>query len=148
MFVFYFGVMADLTPPVALAAFAGAAIAKADPIKTGIQATKLAIAAVLIPYIFVYNPEMLMFGVHEHPVEATFMVITAVIGIVAVAVGIEGFLLTLANWWERILGIVGGILLLIPGTITDLIGLAMLTVMLVSQLQKYRAKKGGNLVPA
>lgn len=148
MFVFYFGVMADLTPPVALAAFAGAAIAKADPIKTGVQATKLAIAAVLIPYIFVYNPEMLMFGVREHPVEATLMVITAVIGIVAVAVGIEGYMLALADGWERILGIVGGILLLIPGTVTDLLGLAMLTVMLVSQLRKYKANKAGNLIPA
>ena len=147
MFVFYFGVMADLTPPVALAAFAGAAIAKADPIKTGVQATKLAIAAVLIPYIFVYNPEMLMFGVREHPIEATIMVITAIIGIVAVAVGIEGYLLTFANWWERILGIVGGVLLCIPGTITDLIGLVMLAILLASQLRKQRAHKDGQLQP-
>jgi len=148
MFVFYFGVMADLTPPVALAAFAGAAIAKADPIKTGVQATKLAIAAVLIPYIFVYNPEMLMFGVKEHPIEATIMVITSIIGIVAVAVGIEGYLLTFANWWERILGIVGGILLCIPGTITDLMGLVMLGVLLASQLKKQRAHKESQLQPA
>ena len=147
MFVFYFGVMADLTPPVALAAFAGAAIAKSDPIKTGVQATKLAIAAFLIPYIFVYNPEMLLFGIHEHPVEATFMVITAVIGIVAVAIGIEGYFLRLANWLERILAIAGGILLLIPGTITDLMGVALLVVMFLSQLKKYRASRDGDLAP-
>lgn len=141
MFVFYFGVMADLTPPVALAAFAGAAIAKSDPMKTGVQAVKLAIAAVLIPYIFVYNPEMLLFGLEGHYLEATQMVVTAIIGIVAVAVGIEGFLFTRASWWERLLGIGGGILLCIPGVITDLTGLVMLAILLSSQLTKRRLHK-------
>lgn len=141
MFVFYFGVLADLTPPVALAAFAGAAIAKADPLKTGVQATKLAIAAFLVPYIFVYNPQMLWFGIPEHPIHAVQMVVTAILGIIAVAVAVEGYLFAHTSWWERLLGVVGGICLLIPGWKTDLAGLVMLAILLSSQLAKRRLHK-------
>ncbi len=141
MFVFYFGVLADLTPPVALAAFAGAAIAKADPMKTGVQATKLAIAAFIIPYIFVYNPEMLLFGVAEHPIKAVLMVITAIVGIIGLAAGVEGFLLAKMPWFERILAIVGGLLMVIPGFTTDIIGAALLAVFLVMQIRKNNLNK-------
>ncbi|MEI6876451.1 MAG: TRAP transporter large permease subunit, partial [Spirochaetota bacterium] len=148
MFVFYFGVLADLTPPVALAAFAGAAIAKADPMKTGVQATKLAIAAFIIPYIFVYNPQMLLFGVNEHPFEAVWMVITAIIGIVGLAAGVEGYLLTRIPWTERIMAIAGGLLLVIPGMVTDLIGAAILTVLVLMQIAASRKEKSGGKAAA
>jgi TRAP transporter 4TM/12TM fusion protein len=138
MFAFYFGVLADLTPPVALAAFAGAAIAKADPMKTGVQAIKLAIAAVLVPYVFVFNPEMLLFGFAEHPVEGVWMMVTSVIGIVGIAVGIEGFFLARASWYERIAAIAGGILLVIPGLVTDSIGAALLIAVALLQAAKKR----------
>jgi len=141
MFVFYFGVLADLTPPVALAAFAGAAIAKADPMKTGVQATKLAVAAFIIPYIFVYNPEMLLFGVAEHPIQAVWMVISAIIGIIGLAAGVEGFLLVRMPWFERIIAIVGGLLLVIPGITTDIIGAGLLAIFIVLQIRKNNIQK-------
>jgi len=138
MFAFYFGVLADLTPPVALAAFAGSAIAKSDPMKTGVQAIKLAIAAVLVPYVFVYNPEMLLFGFAEHPLEGVWMIVSSIIGIVGIAVGIEGFFLVRASWYERIAAIAGGILLVIPGLVTDGIGAALLIAVVIVQAGKKR----------
>jgi TRAP transporter 4TM/12TM fusion protein len=141
MFVFYFGVLADLTPPVALAAYAGSAIAKSDPMKTAVQATKLAIAAFIIPYIFVYNPEMLLFGFAEHPIEGSLMIITSVIGIIGIASGVEGFLLTRTSWYERIMAMAGGLLLVIPGLVTDGIGAALLVAVVLIQLRKNRAAK-------
>ena len=108
MFAFYFGVLADITPPVALAAFAGSAIAKSDPMKTAVQATKLGIAAFIIPFIFVYNPEMLLFGVAEHPYLMVWMIASALVGIIALASGVEGFGLVKMGWIERILAVAGG----------------------------------------
>ena len=138
MFAFYFGVLADLTPPVALAAFAGSAIAKSDPMKTAVQATKLAIAAFVIPYIFVYNPEMLLFGFAEHPVEGVWMIVSAIIGIVGLAAGVEGFLLVKMPWYERLMSVVGGLLLVIPGLVTDGIGAALLAAFVAMQVGKSR----------
>ncbi len=141
MFAFYFGVLADITPPVALAAFAGAAIAKASPMKTGVQATKLAIAAFIIPYVFVYNPEMLLFGVAEHPVKSVLMVLTSIIGIIGLAAGVEGFMLVRMGWIQRILAIAGGLLLVIPGIVTDIIGAAILCVLIIVQIRLSRTGK-------
>ena len=138
MFAFYFGVLADITPPVALAAFAGAAIAKSDPMKTGVQATKLAIAAFIIPYIFVYNPEMLLYGFAEHPIEGTWMIISACIGIVGLAAGVEGFGLVKMTWYERIGAAAGGLLLVIPGLTTDAIGALLLAIIVAVQIRKRR----------
>jgi len=150
MFAFYFGVLADITPPVALAAFAGAAIAKSDPLKTGVQATKLGIAAFLIPFIFVYNPEMLLFGVEGHALEATWMIVSSVIGIIALASGVEGYLLTNMRWYDRIAVIVGGLLLVIPGLVTDAIGAALLVGVILLQIRKKRklGKGEGDLAAA
>lgn len=134
MFAFYFGIIADVTPPVALAAFAGAGIAKGDPIKTGLQASKLAIAAFLVPYIFVYNPSLLLIDVKA--LEVIIIIGTSLIGIVGVASGISGFLVVEQSWWERILFIVGGILLVTPGLYTDFIGAGILLVGYVIQRRK------------
>jgi TRAP transporter 4TM/12TM fusion protein len=139
MFAFYFGVLADLTPPVALAAYAGAAIAKSDPMKTGVQATKLAIAAFIIPYIFVYNPEMLLFGIAEHPLEGAWMIASAIIGIIGIASGVEGFFLVDMRWYERLAAAAGGLLLVIPGIVTDGIGAALLVLLILNQLRQKKA---------
>ncbi|MDN5331203.1 MAG: hypothetical protein PWP45_428 [Tepidanaerobacteraceae bacterium] len=127
MFAFYFGIIADVTPPVALAAFAGAGIAKANPLKTGFNAAKLAIAAFLVPYIFVYNPSLLLINVHS-TLDILLIIITSVIGIIAVSSAVSGFLLTIQSFVERIIFFVGGVLLVTPGLSTDTIGAILLAV--------------------
>lgn len=122
-FVFYFGIVADITPPVALAAYAGAAIAKANPMKTGVNATKLAIAAFIIPYIFALSPSMLF--IDTNFLEVTIIVITSVIGMFGVAVALEGYMKGKVAWPLRILIAAGGLLLIYPGTLTDVIGLVV-----------------------
>ncbi len=120
MFAFYFGIIADVTPPVALAAFAGAGIAKANPLKTGLEASKLAIAAFLVPYIFVYNPSLLLIDVTALGVIQ--IVITSVIGIIGVGSAVAGYLITNESIIERIIFFAGGIMMVTPGSKTDLIG--------------------------
>ena len=132
MFVFYFGIVADITPPVALAAYAGAAIAKAPPMKTALNATRLAIAAFIIPYIFAYNNAMIFVG------DVTFfgvasIVISATLGMASIASGFMGYLIHDLKWYSRIALIAGGLLMVIPGTVTDLAGLAILIVILLIQ---------------
>jgi len=139
MFAFYFGIIADITPPVALAAFAGAGIAKANPMKTGINATKLAIAAFLVPYIFVLNPQMLLFNVT--PVGLIWMLITSLVGITAVAAAVNSWFRTTMIWPERILAFVGGLLMIYPGFSTDMIGMVLCGAVLVFQQIKYSRKK-------
>ena len=126
MFVFYFGIIADLTPPVALAAYAGAGIAKADPMKTGYIATKLAIGAFIVPYIFVYNPAMLLIGTTL--ANLTQNLVTASCGMFGVGAAMIGYCLAPMRWWERVWFIIGGLLLIDPGTVTDIIGIAILVV--------------------
>lgn len=109
LFVFYFGIIADVTPPVALAAFAGAGIAKADPFKTGVNATKLSIAAFMVPYCFVYNTNLLMINQSFFSYVTVFNLITAFLGMMFIAVGVQGWLRTVSPWWERILAIIGGL---------------------------------------
>jgi len=146
MFTFYFGIIADITPPVALAAFAGAAIAKANPFKTGVNATKLAIAAFLVPYIFVYSPSLLL-------IDATLtkiiqMIITSVIGMVGIGAAVEGWYWTRMSWWERIPMFAAGILLIDPGTLTDIIGFILIAVITVVQYQKAKRARGpGGMKP-
>ncbi len=124
MFAFYFGIIADVTPPVALAAFAGAGIAKANPMKTGIAASKLAIAAFLVPYIFVFNPQML--GIGASFLDMVIIFLTSSIGMIGVSAGVMGYLTRNMHIWERPLFILGGILLVTPGTFTDIIGAVIL----------------------
>ena len=138
MFVFYFGIVADITPPVALAAYAGSAIAKSNPMKTAVQATRLAIAAFLIPYIFALNPAMLF--IDTDPLHVILIIITSFLGMFGVATGIEGYFVRKLNAIERIIVIVGGLLMLYPGTVTDLIGIAIVAgIGALQYLQKGKA---------
>ena len=120
-FVFYFGIVADITPPVALAAYAGSAIAKADPMKTGVNATKLAIAAFIVPYIFATSPQMLFVDV-SGAFQVVQICISALLGIFAVAAALNGFLYRRIPAVLRLALLAGGLGMLIPGTITDVLG--------------------------
>ncbi len=133
-FVFYFGIVADLTPPVALAAYAGAAIAQANPMKTAITATKLAIGAFIVPYVFALNPALLF--IDTTAIDVVLIVITSLIGIFAVSASLEGYLLRNMAWYQRIISLVGGLLLIYPGWVTDSIGVALVAVVLILQLIK------------
>lgn len=121
-FVFYYGIVADITPPVALAAYAGAAIAKANPMKTGFAATKLAIAAFVVPYVFALSPQMLFINVTS-PLSVVQICITSLIGIFGVAAALNGYLMKPIHPVFRILLAIGGLALIFPGTVTDIIGL-------------------------
>ncbi|MCI9121218.1 MAG: TRAP transporter permease [Oscillibacter sp.] len=131
-FVFYFGIVADITPPVALAAYAGSAIAKSDPMKTGVNATKLAIAAFIVPYIFAYNPAMLLVNM-ESPFQVVQIVISALLGIFGVAAALNGFLFRPIPGILRFALALGGLCMMIPGNATDLVGLAALACILLYQ---------------
>ncbi len=131
-FVFYFGIVADLTPPVALAAYAGAAIAQGNPMKTAVTATKLAIGAFIVPYVFALNPAMLF--VDTTAPEVILICITSIIGIFAVSASMEGYLMKLMKWPERIIALVGGLLLIYPGLFTDLIGVGLVGIVVVYQM--------------
>uniref|UniRef100_UPI004029179C TRAP transporter large permease subunit n=1 Tax=Faecousia sp. TaxID=2952921 RepID=UPI004029179C len=122
-FVFYFGIVADLTPPVALAAYAGAAIAQANPMKTALESTKLAIGAFIVPYAFALSPSMLL--IDTTALDVGLIVITSLIGIASVSAAMEGYLIGNLNWFRRLLALVGGLMMIYPGTRTDIIGLAL-----------------------
>ena len=132
MFVFYFGIVADITPPVALAAYAGSAIAKSNPMKTALNASRLAIAAFIVPYIFAFNPAMLF--IDADVVQVVIIIVTSLVGLTGVAGGLEGYMVTNMNPIQRILAVVGGLCLIIPGTVTDLVGIAIVGASVVWQL--------------
>ena len=137
-FVFYFGIVADITPPVALAAYAGSAIAKSNPMKTGINATKLAIAAFVVPYIFAYSPIMLFVGENITAWAVIQTSLSAIVGLFGIAAALNGFLSKPINPVFRLLLIAGGLSMMIPGTLTDVIGLAVIAA--VAVVQKLTAK--------
>ena len=138
MFVFYFGIVADITPPVALAAYAGSAIARSNPMKTALNASKLAIAAFLIPYIFCLNPQMLL--IDTTVFGFVMIVITSFIGMFAIAAAIEGYAVRKLNSVFRILLAAAGLALIYPGTLTDIIGIAVVAViMAIEIISKKRA---------
>ena len=140
MFCFYFGIVADITPPVALAAYAGSAIAKAPPMKTAVNATKLAIAAFLVPYIFAFNNAMLF--INTKPLDVVLVIISSTLGMLLIAIGMVGYFLRDTNMIVRLGCVAGGLLLVYPGTVTDLIGLAVLVaVFLLQKAENARDKK-------
>ena len=136
-FVFYFGIVADLTPPVALAAYAGAAIAGANPMKTALNATKLAIAAFIIPYILAYNPAMVL--VDTSVAEILVIAVTSLIGMFGIGMALEGYYRGSLPWYLRILSAVGGLCLVYPGLVTDVIGIVLVGSIIA--LQVLRDKK-------
>ena len=138
-FVFYFGIVADLTPPVALAAYAGAAIAQANPMKTALTSTKLAIGAFIVPYVFALNPAMLF--VDTTAGEVVLICITSLVGIFAVSSALQGYFLRGMPWYQRVISAVGGLLLIYPGLVTDCIGLGMVALVFVMQFLSARKVK-------
>jgi len=148
LFVFYFGIVADITPPVALAAFAGSGIAGSDPLKTGFEAFKLGFAAYLVPYIFVMSPVLVLVR-PEGIATGVFVfmiikaVITAVIGMIGIGGSTTGYFITNGRWYERLFLFIAGVSLIKPGTITDILGFGLLA--LVWLLQKMRTKNQKSL---
>ena len=157
MFAFYFGIIADVTPPVALAAIAGAAIAKAKPMKTAINATKLAIGAFIIPYMFVYNSKMLM--INASALSVVMIIVTAILGMFGISVALEGYGFNNTGFFynsrkgkatiiafdalERILFAIAGLFCVIPEAKTDIIGVSLLAALIAYQLilKKVRSAK-------
>jgi TRAP transporter 4TM/12TM fusion protein len=139
LFVFYFGILADGTPPVCLAAYAAAGIADADPFKTGLEAFKLDMRTFLLPYMFITAPQMLLIGLDPGimgVLEASWIFITSSIGMYALAAGMQGFLIDDDTWFERILLLAVAFCLVKPGFYSDMIGLAGFA--MIYYLQKRR----------
>ena len=137
MFVFYFGIIADVTPPVALAAYAGAGISGGNALKTGVHASKLAVAAFIIPYIFVLSPVILM--VDATPLALILATLSALAGMIAVSSALCGFLADHCRLYERALLVGAGLLMIKPGGTTDLIGCAIFAAILAMQYQRMKA---------
>ena len=142
-FVFYFGIVADITPPVALAAYAGSAIAKANPMKTGLNATKLAIAAFIVPYIFAYSPSMLLVNVGGWW-DVLLIAVTALIGLFAIAAALNGHLFTTIHPVLRIALAAAGLGMMVPGLVSDIIGLAVAAGVILLQYYLAKKKKAAN----
>ena len=137
MFVFYFGIVADITPPVALAAYAGSAIAGSKPMKTAINATTLAIAAFIVPYCFGFNPALLFIDCTWW--QGVQVVITSLIGVYGVAAGLRGYAFDHLNAVMRIVIIAGGLLLIDAGALTDVLGI--IVVVGISAFQQINKKR-------
>lgn len=140
MFVFYFGIVADITPPVALAAFAATGISKGEPIRTGINASKLAIAAFIIPYMFVFQPQLLM--IDTTIPEVAWILVTSIVGMISIGAGLIGFWYRKLHWIERIITVSTGLLLIYPESNTDIFGFIAFGVMLALQIFWKRGNNG------
>jgi len=143
MFVFYFGIVADITPPVCLAAYAGAGIARANPFKTGVIAVKLAIAAFIVPYIFIYNPILVLVDVT--PLALIFAIVTSLIGMAGISSAVVGFYARNSFIWERLALFAGGLMMIFPETISDFVGAAIL--LGIWFIQKQRKDDSGQIKP-
>ncbi|WP_431800332.1 TRAP transporter permease [Halobacillus andaensis] len=141
LFVFYFGIIADITPPVALAAFAASGVASSEPIRTGLNAAKLAIAAFIIPYMFVLENQLLMIGV-DNAFELVWILFTAISGMIAIGAGLVGYWFRKVEWYERIPAVIGGLSLIYPSTMSDVIGLSIFIILLGLQFLFKRDKIG------
>jgi TRAP transporter 4TM/12TM fusion protein len=140
MFVFYFALLASVTPPVAIAAYAGAGLAEASPSKTGWQAFRLAIAGFIIPYMFIFSPELLFINAD---ISIIIPLATGLIGIVSLGAFFEGYLMRRLKNYERLILLVAALCLIVPETISDIVGLALfLVVVLLARKTASREKKG------
>ncbi len=131
LFTFYFGIIADITPPVALAAMAGAAIAKSNPLRTGVEASRLAIAAFLVPYIFVFNPQMLMLNAAWY--EVLQIALTSLLGMVGIGMAVEKYWTSRLNVLQQLMALAGGLMLIEPNWMTDLGGIVLIAVVIAWQ---------------
>ena len=138
MFAFYFAILSAITPPVALAVFAAAGLAKTSIWSTGWEAVRLAAPAYIIPFMFIYEPSLMLIGDWFTSLTSS---VTAVIGVICLAAGLQGYLLREAGWWERIALLAAALLLIKPGYITDTIGLTLLVTVFVAQKWLARAKE-------
>jgi TRAP transporter 4TM/12TM fusion protein len=141
LFVFYFGIVADITPPVALAAYAGAGIAKADPFWTGVNATKLAIGAFIVPYVFVLSPQLVLIDTTTLGVVQNL--VSASLGMIGVGAAAIGYLVTHMRWYERVWCGIAGLGLIDPGLLTSVVGLAMLVLAIAWQWRRRGAARLG-----
>jgi len=138
LFVFYFGILADDTPPVGLAAYAASAISGADPIRTGIQGFIYDLRTAILPFMFFFNPALLLIGV-ESWLNQSWVILTALIGMLSFVAATQGWLLHRMSWPERLVLLVGALMMIKPGWTTDLIGIAILVGILL--FQKWRAPR-------
>ena len=135
LFIFYFGMMSMVTPPVALTAYAAAGIAGSDPMKTGFVAWKLALAGYIVPYVFVYGPSLNFQG---PPSGIILSASTGIVSVVCLSAAIIGFFLRPLHFVERIMLMASAVALMLPGVLTDIVGLCLLAPVLVSQILKRR----------
>jgi TRAP transporter 4TM/12TM fusion protein len=136
LFIFYFGMLCMVTPPVSFAAYAGAAIANADPMKTGWTAWVFALAGFLLPYMFVYNSSLLLMG---SPANIGLSILTSIIGVICLGAGIIGFLMKRTRIYDRILMFAAAFFLIKPGLITDIVGLLCVAIIIFVQLRRPEA---------
>ena len=139
MFVFFFGILADITPPVCLAAYAGAGIAGANPMRTGVTAVKLAIAAFLIPFVFVLEPSLLLQGTIA---ELILALVTLVLGMMVISAGLAGYFFGRTSVLERILLLLGGALMVYPQIVVSVVGMGLAAAAVVMQLIARRGSRG------
>lgn len=139
MFVFYFGIMADITPPVALAAFAAAGMSGGRPIATGVISTKLAIAAFVIPYMFVFAPELLLVGTNNY-LEVAWIFLTAFLGMIVIGAGMIGYWFRRLYWPERLVALAAGLALIYPGVWTSIAGLVVFAALIAFQYMYKRSE--------
>lgn len=132
MFIFYYGTLSMITPPVAIASYAAAGIAQADANKTSFYAVKLATVAFFVPFMFVYGPSLIFEG---SPVSIISSAITATIGVFALAVALEGYFKNKIHLIPRIVLFLAAITLMIPGYLTDIIGLVSIAIVFLTQLK-------------
>jgi TRAP-type uncharacterized transport system fused permease subunit len=138
LFIFYFGMLSMVTPPVGMAFYAGAAVAKADTMKTGWAAWRIALAGFLLPYMFVYNPALLLMG---NPWKAILASVTAFLGAVCLSVAVVGYIRTHLKWIERIIALAAALLLIKPGVITDIVGAVLLVAVLLLSERRRKTER-------
>jgi TRAP-type uncharacterized transport system fused permease subunit len=138
LFVFYFGCISTITPPVALSAYAAAAIAQTNPNSVGWTALKFAVVAFIIPYMWIAGPGLLLQGSLDIIIR---VVITSVIGVTLFAIGLQGFAVVPCSWFERLLAFGAGILLIEPSLITDIIGAIIIPIFCVLHHRNWKRNK-------
>ena len=138
-FVFYYGVLADITPPVALAAYAAAGMAGADPFKTGNTAFRLGLGKVLVPFVFVFSPSLLLVVPEFTWANFTLAFVGCALGITCLSASLSGWFLVRTETWERVVLIVAALLLIAPEIYSSLIGGVLIIPILIRHLTAWRA---------